>query len=778
MNNKLKYISLFSSAGIGCFGFKKAGFDCIATCEYLEKRLKIQKYNNKCKFDSGYILGDLTQENVQNKIFIEIEKWDSKNNVDVVVATPPCQGMSVANQKKKNELKRNSLVVTAIQLVKKINPKIFIFENVSTFLKTLCNGNDNVLRTISDEINKELSNKYIFSSKVINFKNYGSNSSRTRTLVIGVRKDQLNILAPYELFPSYTHEKILKDVIGSFPSLKEMGSFWENNVLHHFKEYNPKMLEWIKYLEEGQSAFDNILDINKPHRVINGKIHVYSNKFGDKYKRQCWNKVAPCIHTANDCLASQNTIHPVDNRVFSIAELMEMMTIPKEFMWDKFDPNLLSNNEKIKWLKKHQSNIRQCIGESVPTNIFYQIANNIKSSINNHKKIINFENEIIEKYSSGSYYTNKIHLSYIFNYLPDFPKKNITILEPSVGGGSFINLIFKKYENYDNVTLILNDISLDSINFCKKLLKDIKIPKNFKIIFSNEDYLNFSNNYSIDLIIGNPPFIKTNKINYVIEFWKKSLELSKHIYFINPKYILDSPPYEQIREILYKYVNLIIDFGEIGFRDAKIETIFIGINRNNTSKQTHVISVNKNIDIYQKNIYIFDKKLPHWIIYRCDEFDKVWNSMKKNIFTIYKNYEISNSMLSNICKKNYTWVVRSKNINYYEPKLEHIPNYDKFIDNNLINQLKFKKFFLSQEKLFLIPNLTYYPRIIKMPNNIIVNGSVIIAKLNDNEIFTEKDILYYYSNEYRIFFNIAFNYATRSLNINNRTIIFYGRKYT
>jgi DNA (cytosine-5)-methyltransferase 1 len=53
--------------------------------------------------------------------------------------------------------------------------------------------------------------------------------------------------------------------------------------------------------------------------------------FGDKYKRQRWDKVAPCIHTANDCLASQNTIHPFDDRVFSIAELMEIMAIPKEF---------------------------------------------------------------------------------------------------------------------------------------------------------------------------------------------------------------------------------------------------------------------------------------------------------------------------------------------------------------------------------------------------------------------------------------------------------------
>ena len=32
-SNKLTYISLFSSAGIGCYGFKMEGYECIATNE-------------------------------------------------------------------------------------------------------------------------------------------------------------------------------------------------------------------------------------------------------------------------------------------------------------------------------------------------------------------------------------------------------------------------------------------------------------------------------------------------------------------------------------------------------------------------------------------------------------------------------------------------------------------------------------------------------------------------------------------------------------------------
>ena len=38
---RLTYISLFSSAGVGCYGFKMNNFECIATNELLEARLDV-----------------------------------------------------------------------------------------------------------------------------------------------------------------------------------------------------------------------------------------------------------------------------------------------------------------------------------------------------------------------------------------------------------------------------------------------------------------------------------------------------------------------------------------------------------------------------------------------------------------------------------------------------------------------------------------------------------------------------------------------------------------
>lgn len=336
---KNTYISLFSSAGVGCYGFKEMDFDCIVTNELLEKRLKIQKLNKKCKYESGYIEGDISSEEIKEKLINEIKKYKEKEKIkeiDVIIATPPCQGMSVANHhKNKDEIKeekRNSLVIESIKIIKKINPNFFIFENVSKFLTTGCVDIDEELITIREAIEKNLRGQYNIFYKKINFKDYGSNSSRPRTLVLGTKKT-LKEITPLDIFPEEIKEKKLIDVIGHLPTLNEMGEFQEEDIYHSFRNYKPHMRDWISGLKEGENAFDNKEESKIPHQIKNGKIVFNKNKNGDKYKRQFWDKVGPCIHTRNDILASQNTIHPVDDRVFSIRELMIMMTIPKEFKW-------------------------------------------------------------------------------------------------------------------------------------------------------------------------------------------------------------------------------------------------------------------------------------------------------------------------------------------------------------------------------------------------------------------------------------------------------------
>ncbi|WP_120881749.1 DNA cytosine methyltransferase [Helicobacter pylori] len=288
-NQTLTYISLFSGAGVGCYGLLEEGFECVATNEILEKRLNIQRINRKCKLDESYISGDIKKPETKEKILKQIGFYSKKfgnDRVDLVVATPPCQGMSVANHKKKNdEIKRNSLVVESIDLIKQIKPRFFILENVPSFYKTGCiDKNDNLLE-IGSMIEQNLSGDYMLYDEVINFKNFGANSSRTRTLVIGVCKEFKDFISALEFFPDFKQEKTLKKVIGSLKPLA-WGEYDSADFYHSFRTYPKHMQEWIKDLKEGQSAFENTELNKKPHRIVGNKIVLNVSDYGVPQNRE------------------------------------------------------------------------------------------------------------------------------------------------------------------------------------------------------------------------------------------------------------------------------------------------------------------------------------------------------------------------------------------------------------------------------------------------------------------------------------------------------------
>ncbi len=542
------YVSLFSSAGVGCYGFKEEGFYCVATVELLERRLNVQKCNNKCVYNSGYICGDMTLQSTKDKIFHELDLWKHGFNVDdldVLIATPPCQGMSVANHKKKDELKRNSLVVESISMVKSIAPKFFVFENVRAFLTSVCTDLDGEDKSIKEAIEVNLSGLYNISYDILNFKDYGNPSSRTRTLVIGVRKD-IKEITPYDIFPDKQPERTLRQVIGDLPSLKTMGEICPDDIYHNFRKYAPHMEAWISEIKEGQSAFDNT-DIERiPHTVKDGVIVYNAQKNGDKYTRQCWDKVAPCIHTRNDIMASQNTVHPVDNRVFSIREVMRMMSVPSTFKWSEQsleELNALPIKEKQAYLKKEEINIRQTLGEAVPTVIFRQIARkarkvlcrtalseqDIKNLIEKRNlvdtsKLIDFikkstthtfaelskiaELANAQRDNNAAYYTRQDLCFAISSSLPTLKGQAvINILEPSIGVGNFLPTLIRKYESASEVNIDVVDIDANSMAILKELVQKIYMPSNVHITYINDDFLLHQFDKKYDKVVGKPPFM-------------------------------------------------------------------------------------------------------------------------------------------------------------------------------------------------------------------------------------------------------------------------------
>lgn len=825
------YISLFSSAGVGCYGFKINGFECIATDEIIERRLNVQKYNNKCKYDTGYICGDITDKSTKDHLFSEVNRWkhnEGINNVTVVIATPPCQGMSVANHKKtENEIVRNSLVIESIKIIEEINPLFFIFENVPAFMKTVCTDTDNNEKTISEAIDQHLSENYSIYPQVINFKDYGACSSRSRTVVIGVRKDIADFISPFELFPDYKPERTLREVIGDLPALNQFGEISSDDIYHSFRTYPEHMRSWIADLKEGESAFDQE-DINKiPHKIENGKIVINKRKNGDKYRRQLWDKVGPCIHTRNDQLASQNTIHPTDDRVFSIRELMRMMTIPNSFRWSDVPEEKLNNlpfEKKRAFLKKEEIKIRQCLGEAVPTAIFGSIAKKIRFFLqkehlndtevqhliekenlsiftNMHSflfanldvygvstisKIVEYANA--KRKCNAAFFTDKMITTEVVKQLPNIDKDEIHILEPSVGTGNFLPIIIKKYANVKKVVIDVLDIDYNVIEILKLIVTKMSIPDNISINYITDDFLLHQFDKHYDLIIGNPPFNKLRATDKKLKlyrkqcynaetsntfsfFLEKSLTLSDYVSMIVPKSLLNTPEFRKTRELIEsKCIDAIIDFGEKGFKGVLVETICININTIDTATNTIVRSITENKVMMQKQRYICDHNFPYWIIYRDDFFDSICVKMDFDIFTVFRDRQITNSMLS---KSGDIRVIKSRNINDLGTEIIHIDGYDAYISKEEAQKLSVFSFY-ADSSVYLTPNMTYKPRLIEKPANTLVNGSVAILTLKKGITLTEKQRRFFSTNEYRAFYKIARNYQTRSLNVDSNSVFFFG----
>lgn len=253
-------------------------------------------------------------------------------------------------------------------------------------------------------------------------------------------------------------------------------------------------------------------------------------------------------------------------------------------------------------------------------------------------------------------------------------------------------------------------------------------------------------------------------------FIEKAISLGNFVSLIVPKSLINSPEFNITREIL-KEQNLlkICDYGEKGFKGVKIETISFLL-ETSIKKQSESIVIESYITETveeKRKDYLLSDKFPYWLLYRNEEFDEISEKMKFDIFNSFRDRQITKQ----ITKENGKYrVLKSRNVGKNEVK--ELENYDCYIDDT--ENLAVAKF-LNRDDVVMIPNLTYYPRASFLPKNTITDGSVALLTLkNGSRLPTEKDLEYYDSKEFEKFYRVARNYGTRSLNIDNNSVFFFG----
>lgn len=169
-------------------------------------------------------------------------------------------------------------------------------------------------------------------------------------------------------------------------------------------------------------------------------------------------------------------------------------------------------------------------------------------------------------------------------------------------------------------------------------------------------------------------------------------------------------------------MDAILDFGEKGFPGILVETIAIFINNLAAPANTKVFSLTHRLHLTQPQAYIFDPELPYWIIYRNQLFDSVCRKLDFDVFEVFRDRQLTNKLLSSSGELR---VLKSRNLSDDGKEILDIPGYDSYISYAAAKPLSVFQY-LDAPNVYLTPNMTYKPRMMKKPPHCVVNGSLAI----------------------------------------------------
>ena len=365
-NDRMKILSLFANIGVAEAYLEDVGFDVVVANELIERRA-----NSYSEIYPGtkMICGDITDD----AVFQNIVNTSVNAGVDILMATPPCQGMSTAGQQAEDDF-RNTLICPTIKAIQAIKPRYVFLENVPMFLNTYISVNGQRV-LIPDLLDMELSDSYIIRKYVINTQDYSVPQTRERAIILMSKKGE-----PEWLLPGKDQNIVtMKDAIGHLPKLDPyVTDISEDEMLKlfpHFyerKDQAERISKWhtpphhvlrqvvaMQHTPTGCTAFDNekYFPIKEDGTPVKG--------YRNTYKRQNWDTAAYTVTMDNRKISSQNNVHPgrpegfdengdavySDARTLTLYEIMIVMSLPAD------------------WASKTRATeafLRRIIGEGIP----------------------------------------------------------------------------------------------------------------------------------------------------------------------------------------------------------------------------------------------------------------------------------------------------------------------------------------------------------------------------------------------------------------------------
>lgn len=346
--------SLFSSAGIAETYFEEVGINIVAANELVKERADL--------YQTLYPNSKMVTGNILDGHVFELLVKNTPEKLDFLIASPPCQGMSVAGKNRNVEQmlndERNYLVFKIIDFIKIKSPDFVLIENVPTFFKMVLPFQNQRLK-IAEILSVIFGSEYNIESEVYDASEYGVAQRRTRAIIKLYKKGETWGK------PIKSKQLTVEETIGHLPSI-EAGQ--KTKIKWHFaRKHSKNHIEWLRHTPTGKSAFEN--EKYFPVKPNGQTIKSYMTT----YRRMKWDEPAPTITMRNDAISSQLNVHPgrhlgngqySDARVLTPLELMLLSSLPENWNIPDSTPELL---------------IRKCIGECIPPLLIKKIVAQINN---------------------------------------------------------------------------------------------------------------------------------------------------------------------------------------------------------------------------------------------------------------------------------------------------------------------------------------------------------------------------------------------------------------
>lgn len=356
---EFRVLDLFCGAGGFSYGMdKNPHFRTVVALDFDDKAANTFKMNMP---NADVLVGDITKPDVKSDVISR----SKKTGVNMIIGGPPCQGYSMKGKKLGLKDPRNFLFREYLDIVSKIQPKVFVIENVKGLLLSSSGWfKDEILKAIEDL-------GYHVEYGVLNAADFGVPQSRERAIFICCKNQTIPL-------PEASEKKhtTVRDAIGDLSYLESgEGDFEQDYYLEAKTTYQKLMRKGSNRLYNHKASNHKNIAIEKLKLIPpeQGKEFlpddmVGNQKFKTTWGRLKWDEVSPTIDTRFDASSNGTNNHPYLNRAITPREAARIQS---------FDDRFVFYGSKV--------HVRKQIGNAVPPLLAKAIADRIAESFRDNE---------------------------------------------------------------------------------------------------------------------------------------------------------------------------------------------------------------------------------------------------------------------------------------------------------------------------------------------------------------------------------------------------------